>query len=76
MADADLLQEEFQLRLTPIEALKPADAVVLSVAHRRYREGGWDLVKPLLKRAGGFVADVPALLDRSSTPTGITRWRL
>ena len=42
----------------------------------RYREGGWDLVKPLLKPAGGFVADVPALLDRSSTPTGITLWRL
>jgi len=76
MADADLLQEEFQLRLTPIEALKPADAVILSVAHRRYCEGGWDLVKPLLKRAGGFVADVPALLDRSSTPAGITLWRL
>jgi hypothetical protein len=76
MADADLLQEEFQLKLTPIEALKRADAVMLSVAHRRYREAGWDLVKPLLKRTGGFVADVPALLDRSSTPTGITLWRL
>jgi UDP-N-acetyl-D-galactosamine dehydrogenase len=76
MADGDLLQEEYKLRLTPIDALKPADAVVLSVAHRRYREGGWDLVKPLLKPAGGFVADVPALLDRSSTPTGITLWRL
>ena len=76
MADADLLQEEFQLRLMPIEALKRADAVVLSVAHRRYREGGWSLVKPLLKPTGGFVADVPALLDRSSTPTGITLWRL
>jgi UDP-N-acetyl-D-glucosamine/UDP-N-acetyl-D-galactosamine dehydrogenase len=76
MADGDLLQEEHKLRLTPIDALKPADAVVLSVAHRRYREGGWDLVKPLLKPAGGFVADVTALLDRCSTPTGITLWRL
>jgi UDP-N-acetyl-D-galactosamine dehydrogenase len=76
MADADLLREEFQLRLTPIEALKRADAVVLSVAHRPYREGGWSLVKPLLKLTGGFVADVPALLDRSATPTGITLWRL
>ena len=42
MADGDLLREEFKLRLTPIDALKPADAVVLSVAHRRYCEGGWD----------------------------------
>jgi UDP-N-acetyl-D-glucosamine/UDP-N-acetyl-D-galactosamine dehydrogenase len=76
MADGELLRETFKLRVTPINALKPADAVVLAVPHRLYREGGWDLVQPLLKPAGGFVADVPALLDRSSTPTGITLWRL
>ena len=61
--------------LTPLEKLQPADAVVLAVAHTSYREGGWDLVKPLL-RAGAFVADVPALLDRQSTPKGVTLWRL
>ncbi|MBS0222908.1 MAG: nucleotide sugar dehydrogenase [Proteobacteria bacterium] len=76
MADGDLLQQEFNRKLTPIDALKPADAVVLAVAHQCYREGGWNLVKPLLKPAGGFVADVPALLDRSSTPTAVTLWRL
>jgi len=76
MADGHLLQEEYTLRLMPIDALKPADAVVLAVAHRHYREGGWNLVMPLLKPTGGFVADVPALLDRSSTPNGITLWRL
>lgn len=76
MADGDLLQREFNRKLTPIDALKPADAVVLAVAHQCYREGGWNLVKPLLKPAGGFVADVPALLDRSSTPAAVTLWRL
>ena len=76
MADADLLREEYKLRLTPMSALKLADAVVLSVAHRPYHEGGWDLVRSLLRPAGGFVADVPALLDRSSTPPGVTLWRL
>jgi UDP-N-acetyl-D-galactosamine dehydrogenase len=74
-ADSDLLQEEYQLSLTPLEELQPADAVVLAVAHASYRDGGWDLVKPLL-RADAFVADVPALLDRQSTPRGITLWRL
>ena len=49
-ADGDLLQEEYQLTLTPLEKLQPADAVVLAVAHTSYREGGWDLVKPLLRR--------------------------
>ena len=74
-ADGDLLQQEYQLTLTPLDKLQPADAVVLAVAHTSYREGGWDLIKPLL-RAGAFVADVPALLDRQSTPKGVTLWRL
>ena len=75
MADGDLLRDEYGLALTELEALKPADAVVLAVAHRAYRDGGWQLIEPLLK-PGGFVADVPALLDRSTAPAGITLWRL
>jgi UDP-N-acetyl-D-galactosamine dehydrogenase len=74
-ADGDLLHEEYGLKLTPFEALKPADAIVLAVAHRAYRDGGWDLIKGLMK-PGAFVADVPALLDRAATPEGITLWRL
>jgi UDP-N-acetyl-D-galactosamine dehydrogenase len=76
MADSDLLREEYDLGLTPLDALRPADALVLAVAHRFYREGGWKLVQPLLKPNGGFVADVPALLDRAATPSGVTLWRL
>jgi UDP-N-acetyl-D-galactosamine dehydrogenase len=75
-ADGDLLKEEYGLALTPLDRLRPADAIVLAVAHRLYRDGGWTLLKPLLKPAGGFVADVPGLLDRSSGPAGVTLWRL
>jgi len=74
-ADSDLLQEEYGLQLTPLEALKPADAVVVAVAHREYRDAGWQLVGKLAK-PGAFVADVPALLDRSAIPQGISLWRL
>jgi UDP-N-acetyl-D-galactosamine dehydrogenase len=74
-ADGDLLLEEYGLKLTPFEALKPADAIVLAVAHRAYRDGGWRLIEGLMK-PGAFVADVPALLDRTATPAGITLWRL
>jgi UDP-N-acetyl-D-galactosamine dehydrogenase len=74
-ADGDLLHEEYGLKLTPLEALQPADAVVLAVAHRAYREGGWSLLQGLMK-PGAFVADVPALLDRAATPDGVTLWRL
>jgi UDP-N-acetyl-D-galactosamine dehydrogenase len=76
MADADLLRDEHGLCLTQLEKLQPADAVVLAVAHREYRRGGWGLVHPLLKPAGGFVADVPGLLDRASTPAEVSLWRL
>ncbi len=75
-ADGNLLREEYDLALTPLEKLAPADAVVLAVAHQSYRDGGWKLVRSLLRPSGGFVADVPALLDRSSKPTDVTLWRL
>ena len=74
-ADGDLLREEYGLTLTPFEALKPADAIVLAVAHREYRDGGWSLIEGLMK-PGAFVADVPALLDRTATPAEATLWRL
>jgi UDP-N-acetyl-D-galactosamine dehydrogenase len=76
MADHHLLAEEYGLSLTALDKLKPADAVVLAVAHRSYRESGWALVSKLLKPDGGFVADVPALLDRAATPPAVTLWRL
>lgn len=75
-ADGDLLQEEYGLSLTPLDRLQPADAVVVAVAHKAYRDGGWAMVAPLLKAGVGFVADVPGLLDRASTPAGVTLWRL
>jgi UDP-N-acetyl-D-galactosamine dehydrogenase len=76
MADGALLDEEYGLSLTALDKLQPADAVVLAVAHRSYRESGWALVSKLLKPGGGFVADVPALLDRAATPSAVTLWRL
>jgi UDP-N-acetyl-D-glucosamine/UDP-N-acetyl-D-galactosamine dehydrogenase len=75
-ADGELLREEYGLTLTPLEKLRPADAVIVAVAHSEYRAGGWALVRGLLKPSGGFVADVPALLDRAATPDGVTLWRL
>ena len=76
MADGDLLHEVYGLSLTPLGELKPADAVVLAVAHETYRSGGWKLVSRLLAPSGGFVADIRALLERDSTPPGVTLWRL
>jgi UDP-N-acetyl-D-galactosamine dehydrogenase len=74
-ADADLLREDYGLTLKQLEAMEPADAIVVAVAHRKYLEGGWAFVEGLAK-PGAFVADVPALLDRTAVPEGVTLWRL
>ena len=76
LADEVLLREEYGLSLTPLEELRPADAIVVAVSHREYREGGWPLVRSLLKPTGGFVADVHGLLDRTTTPPDVKLWRL
>ena len=52
--------------MTPIESLRPADAVVLAVAHKDYVAGSWPLIAKLLKGGEGIVLDVKAKLDRAS----------
>jgi UDP-N-acetyl-D-galactosamine dehydrogenase len=56
--------------------LRPADAVVLAVAHESYVAGGWPLVAGLLKDNAGVVLDVRAQLDRRAKPANIELWRL
>ena len=78
---AEVTQEERAAFIRDIEALpaKRREAVAgLDPQHldTPYRDGGWRLVRPLLKPAGGFVADVPGLLDRGAIPQGVTLWRL
>jgi UDP-N-acetyl-D-glucosamine/UDP-N-acetyl-D-galactosamine dehydrogenase len=62
--------------LTSLNALQPADAVILAVAHQQYIEGGWPLVRRLLSDGAGLVLDVKMKLDRASKPDGIELWRL
>ena len=55
---------------------KPADAVVLAVAHDCYRAAGWPLMTRLLRNDRGLVIDVKGVLDLSAKPEGIDVWRL
>jgi UDP-N-acetyl-D-galactosamine dehydrogenase len=73
---ADETEHEYGVALTPLEALKPADAVVLAVAHRDYIDKGWGLIARLLKGGKGTVIDVKSRLDRAAQPEGIDLWRL
>ncbi len=58
------------------EALEPGEAVVLAVAHRSYRDRGWDAVVPLLQGGRGLVMDVRGVLPRAQRPEGVSLWRL
>ena len=67
---------EYRLTLTPFDQLKPADAVILAVAHQDYVSGGWPLIGKLLKDGRGIVLDVKSRLDRAQRPKEIELWRL
>jgi len=76
IASVEETADEYGIKLTPIEVLRPADAVILAVAHKDYVAGGWPLVGKLLKNNQGIVLDVKARLDRTKKPEGIDLWRL
>ena len=64
LASSDEIVHEYGINLTPIESLRPADAVVFAVAHKDYVAGGWPLIAKLLKDGEGIVLDIKAKLDR------------
>ncbi len=76
LALVDETKEEYGVTLTSLEALKPADAIVLAVAHEAYVTEGWPLIARLLKDGRGTVLDVKSKLDREQKPEGIDLWRL
>jgi len=76
IASAEETAHEYGIKLMPIESLRPAEAVILAVAHSDYVAGGWPLIGKLLKDGRGIVLDVKAKLDRAKKPKGIDLWRL
>src|SRR3984885_5314531 len=48
LANAADARREYGVAITELEALQPADAVILAVAHAGYLDGGWRLVQKLL----------------------------
>ena len=76
LANAADAKQKYDMTLTELDALQPADAVILAVAHQPYVDGGWPLVQRLLRDGSGLVLDVKTKLDRASMPAGIELWRL
>ena len=76
MADPADAMHEYGVKLVDVDALQPADAVIVAVAHRSYINAGWPLIQKLLNGGRGLVLDVKMKLDRASLPDGIELWRL
>jgi UDP-N-acetyl-D-galactosamine dehydrogenase len=76
MALSEEARHEYGITLMDRDKLKPADAVILAVAHQDYVEGGWPFVISLLRSDDGAVFDVRSTLDRAGKPAGIELWRL
>ena len=76
LADPAQVKHEYGIGLVPMEALRPADAVIFAVAHDAYVKGGWPLLTKLLKGGSGIVLDVKSQLDRNAQPGDIDLWRL
>ena len=76
LASAADAKHEYGLTITELDALRPADAVILAVANGSYVEGGWPLIEKLLIGGSGLVFDIKMKLDRGSRPAGIELWRL
>ncbi|MCC7015886.1 MAG: nucleotide sugar dehydrogenase [Rhodospirillales bacterium] len=74
-ADAAAVEKELGIRLASLDALAPADAVIVAVPHAAFRTGGWPMVARLVK-PGGLVYDVRRCLDRAAKPDNLELMRL
>jgi UDP-N-acetyl-D-galactosamine dehydrogenase len=76
LANAADAKHEYGVALVDFDKLRPADAIILAVAHVHYIDAGWPLIQQLLNGGTGLVLDVKMKLDRGSRPAGIELWRL
>ncbi len=74
-ADSADAMHEYGVTLTKREALQPADAIILAVAHKDYIDAGWPMIQTLLAGGKGLVLDVKMKLDRETIPAGVDLWR-
>jgi UDP-N-acetyl-D-glucosamine/UDP-N-acetyl-D-galactosamine dehydrogenase len=58
LADPGEVKQQYGIELTAMDALYPADAVIVAVAHTAYRQGGWPLIARLRRGGSGVVLDV------------------
>jgi len=59
-----------------LSRLRPAQCVVLAVAHDLYLEWTWQQWQRYLEQERGVMIDIKGILPRYTVPEQITLWRL
>ncbi len=74
LAASEAAQEEYGLKLVPLEQFRELDAVILAVNHQAYLDLGGKLFG--MVKAGGVVVDVKSALDHKTVPKALLYWSL
>jgi len=76
LAELEDARTEYGLTLTPMDEIPPADALIVAVAHGRFRQLSLDTIRSLV-RPDHLVIDIKGILDRTSLEAnGFRVWRL
>lgn len=75
LADAEAFAGETGLTLSPPEALRDLDALILAAPHRIYLDKGRDRLFGAL-RDGGLFVDITSVFEPSDMPAGVAYWSL
>lgn len=76
LSDSNEIMEEYGVKLSSEDELKPAHAVLLAVPHDYFLDKDWSYLLGLLHDEAGIVIDIKAKLERERVPQGIKLWRL
>ncbi|MCP4755522.1 MAG: nucleotide sugar dehydrogenase [Proteobacteria bacterium] len=75
-ANAEEAQQQYGITLTPLDVLKPADALIIAVAHQSYVELSPQMLEKLLPQKG-VVIDVKGVVKKETLEnSNIRLWRL
>ncbi|MEQ8426938.1 MAG: nucleotide sugar dehydrogenase [Gammaproteobacteria bacterium] len=75
VAYPDEIQAEFNIHVTNFNDIRPANALILAVAHEQYKQLSWPEISKLID-GNGVVFDVKGILPRENIPKNIRLLRL
>ena len=77
LADMGEARQYYGVELRPLDRIKDADAVILAVMHKDYREIGLEGIRGLCNGSNALVIDVKGCFSpQEAQKLGITYWRL